>query len=160
MKTVETSFHTTRGCSVALVANGGASDAIVIVVPMAPPRALLPNVRRKGVGGAHWSVQAQETQALRWAAKAAAVNTRGIVRIDYPVIVSYEVVWPRVRYGGKRPFPDHDAIPSSCKAILDGFVDAGLLVDDSPAYVVEVRATGHRGETGEDGCTVVTLIAA
>ena len=137
-----------------------------IVVPMAPPRALLPNVRRRGKGGSHWVEQAGETQALRWAAKAAAVNALAGWREDKrpvftaPVTVSYAVIWPRSRYGARKPIPDHDAIPSAAKSILDGFVDAGVLVDDSVQYVEEVRATGRRGEVDEDGCTVVTLRAA
>ena len=132
-----------------------------MIVPLAPPRELLPNNRRRG-GGAHWSVQATATTPYRTAAYLAAVAQRGTcgggpLLTGPGVVVAYRVVWPWDRYGARRRLPDPDAIPTACKAVLDGLVDAGVLVDDGPEVIGEIRARGERGQPGEPGYTEVTV---
>ena len=132
------------------------SAPFLVVIPVAPPSSLLPNKRRKGKGGSHWSVQSSDTEALKTRAKGAAVDLHasGVwdgKPLDGPVVVSYLVTWPYARYKNEKPIPDHDAIPTAAKAILDGLVLAG---------VYEIRARGVRGAKDDpypDGSTLVTL---
>lgn len=141
------------------------SAPFLVVIPVAPPSSLLPNKRRKGKGGSHWSVQSSDTEALKTRAKGAAVDLHasGVwdgKPLDGPVVVSYLVTWPYARYKNEKPIPDHDAIPTAAKAILDGLVLAGVLPDDSHEYVYEIRARGVRGAKDDpypDGSTLVTL---
>lgn len=139
----------------------GPGRVVEVTVPMAPPRELLPNARRKS---RHWSEQSDPTAELRSAAKHAAVSQRntcgGGPIFREPVIVSYRVVWPWYRYKAALRIPDADAVPTACKAILDGLVDAGMIPDDTPEWVVEVRGRSERGDVGEQGFVIVRLEAA
>lgn len=123
-----------------------------ITVPIVPPATLLPNMRRRGKGGAsHWT-QAADTAMVRQAAKMA---SRDATPITGPVSVTYEIHWPEDRYKGKHRMPDTDSLPTACKAILDGIVDAGILPDDSPEIVTFIGASQTK-ETRR-GCVVVRI---
>ena len=132
---------------------------LTITVPMAPDRVLLPNNRRNG--NAHWSVQAEATAAYRAAAAYAAVSQRATCSggpiFHGPVIVSVVVTWPWSRYPGKRKMPDVDAVPTACKAAIDGIVDAVIIPDDGPETIIEIRAASRRGKKGEDGRTIIVI---
>ena len=129
---------------------GGEVNKIEITVPFVPAAVLLPNNRRR----AHWSKQAEATADLRMATRGAAMIWRALSGcIDSPVfvspvVISYLVAWPRDRYRGRRPMPDADALPTALKATLDSIVEAGIIKDDSPEYVTEVRATQCRDSDG------------
>lgn len=140
---------------------------VEVIVPMAPPASLLPNARRRGKGGAHWTEQSHDTAELRMVARNAALVARGMCGggylFDRPVIVTIAVTWPWDRCYTKRnriarPIPDPDAVPTAAKAVLDGIVDAFVIVDDSAEFVAEIRGRSLRAEReDEQGCTVVTL---
>jgi Holliday junction resolvase RusA-like endonuclease len=111
---------------------------IEITIPIVPPATLLPNARRRGKGGSSFWQQAKDTDMLRGAAGVACI---GIDPIPTPVRVTYHVEWPPDRYKGKSRMPDTDALPTACKAILDGLVDREVIPDDSPEHVVFVGAS-------------------
>jgi len=50
-----------------------------------------------------------------------------------------------------------DADGVSCKAILDGLVNCGLLQDDSAKYVTEVRYSQVKVKNREEEKTVITI---
>jgi hypothetical protein len=112
-------------------------------VPMVPDACLLPNRRRN----AHWSVQNDATQALRTAAKHGThvIDPAHSLPLSPRVEIAYAVFWGD-RYPGKTQLPDVDALPTACKGILDGLIDAGILVDDSDRYVGRVSAHQMRDE--------------
>ena len=115
----------------------------VIFVPYLPDPCLLPNRRRN----AHWSVQNEATQALRMAVRGADIRMDDVHQLPLTerVEIAYTVFWGD-RYKGKRKLPDVDALPTACKPILDGLIDAGILVDDSDEHVGKVSATQVRGD--------------
>lgn len=132
-----------------------AAELVVITVPMVPPSTLLPNSRRRGKGGSSFWQQAKDTDMLRGAAGLACI---GVQPVPTPVRVIYDVHWPADRYKGKSRMPDTDALPTACKAILDGLVDRGIIPDDSPEHVVFVGASQTK-ET-RDGVVIVRIEAA
>ena len=134
---------------------------VTVIVPMAPPAALSPNNRRRGNV---WA-QREATDTLRQAAWAAATK-RINFEINAPLfhrwlpgdsphstfVIHEHVIWPK----SKGVLPDPDALPTYCKAALDGIVDAGIIPSDSAKHVVSVTATQEKG-TDAQGCIVFTL---
>ena len=45
----------------------------------------------------------------------------------------------------------------SAKAAIDGIVKAGILIDDSPVYVKEVRYSQEKIKKGEEEETIITV---
>ena len=62
------------------------------------------------------------------------------------------VIWPK----SKGVLPDPDALPTYCKAALDGIVDAGIIAGDSAKHVASVTASQEKG-TDAQGSIVVTI---
>lgn len=60
-------------------------------------------------------------------------------------------------YPTRRSLPDADAIAPSVKSILDGLVDAGVIDDDGPAYVLAVTYEAPRVVPGCTPAVVVTI---
>ena len=58
-------------------------------------------------------------------------------------------------YPSRRSMPDADAIAPSVKPVIDGLVDAGVIPDDSPAYVHQVT---YRAPRVVPGCTPAVIV--
>ena len=93
-----------------------------------PGRPILSNDRD------HWRVKAKRVARLR--ADAAMLVNPHLLGGPFtrPVIVHARANMPR----RGRPI-DADAIAPAVKAVVDGFCDAGLLIDDGPRQVYEYR---------------------
>ena len=138
---------------------------VTITVPMAPPAALSPNARRRGNV---WA-QREATETLRQAAWAEAQNYRTTpsialgpgLRKVFPMLpfdhvaIHEHVIWPKSR----GVLPDPDALPTYCKAALDGIVDAGIIASDSAKHVVSVTASQEKG-TDAQGSIIITITEA
>jgi Holliday junction resolvase RusA-like endonuclease len=126
---------------------------VAVTLPMVqvPPSSLSPNARRR----LHWSVIARDTKAYRhdvgWSLKAqASVIRAGLDSMPTPYVLTVVVWWPE-----KRKLPDNDALASMVKPAVDALVDIGVLDDDSPDVIGEVRyRQGHTGPGGEVGLTI------
>lgn len=90
----------------------------------------------------HWAAKAKRTKTIRALARVAALNHG--TAADPPVNITATVQYARA---GR-----HDAhnLQPTVKALIDGLVDGGLLVDDSDEYVhaVTFKACVGRGRTG------------
>jgi hypothetical protein len=117
---------------------------VEILIPMVPDGKLRPNARP------HFYAKNTAQQELRAAAKYAGLRTSPITG---PVTIHYHIAWPK----GRR-LHDLDAIPVMCKGALDGIVDAGVLVDDGPKYIVGISASQEK--TAGDGMTIIRIDAA
>lgn len=104
-------------------------------------RPLTNNVR--GRGG--WQVHKSEEDQLVNLAQADARQRHGRARtsITPPVVVTLVVSPPERDAAGRRRaatgYPDLDGYSPTLKRMLDGAVRAGLLTDDNPTVVTEVR---------------------
>jgi hypothetical protein len=92
---------------------------------------LTPNTRRK----LHWAEQARITKSQRELARlvAHAVKLAGPTGFGRTADLPRDIHLTLVRGKGQRLL-DLDALGAACKPYLDGIVDAGLLVDDSPKW--------------------------
>ena len=100
---------------------------VLMPVSLGEVKALARNSR------AHWTARAEATGSVRHAANVYA--RQGDVPRPVPWERSDVHVLMRVRDRYRR---DPDNISGPAKAILDGLVDAGLLVDDGPEHVRRV----------------------
>lgn len=102
------------------------------------PKNLVLNSNDRG----HWAAKAARTKKVRAMAKSVAINATSL--LDPPVIITATVQYARA---GR-----HDAhnLQPTVKALIDGLVDGGLLVDDSDEYVhaVVFKAMVGRGRVG------------
>lgn len=127
---------------------------VVIQIPMSPSPALSPNARRRGNV---WA-QREATKLLRDVAWAAARDwfLTDTHRWNEPladlVDVHEHIVWPR----SLGTLPDPDALPTYCKAALDGIVDAGLIAGDSAKHVRRVSASQEKGSDVQ-GKIIITI---
>lgn len=123
---------------------------ITITVPMAPASEMFPN-RRHRRGGLHPGIAA--SSACREVAKYAAREVR-TATIAGPVELTIHAA-----YGYKRVKPDLDATISAVKPMVDGVVDAGVLVDDD--QIVKITATHEKLRSTRKnqaaGYTVLTI---
>lgn len=83
---------------------------------------LTPNTRRR----MHWAEQARVTKAQR--------ELASLLAQAWPRQAGHHDVYLTLVRGKGQRLLDLDAIPSAAKPYLDGLVDAGLLVDDSPRW--------------------------
>ncbi len=67
--------------------------------------------------------------------------------ITYPVKIKVHSIRKRLT----------DADGVSAKAVIDGLVHAGILIDDSQEYVNEVSYSQEKCKKGEDEKTVITI---
>ena len=81
---------------------------------------------------------------MEQAASDALLGAEEVSRFDTPVCISFHSIRKRMA--------DIDGI--SGKAAIDGLVHSGVLQDDSPKYVKEVR---HTQEQGKDEKTIITI---
>jgi len=84
-----------------------------------PHRLLSPNAR------CHWAAKSARVKAARTTAKLLALAETGPAEPWRNAVVEYRFYWPDKR---RR---DRDNAIASCKAHLDGLVDAGVVRDDS-----------------------------
>lgn len=93
-------------------------------------------------GRHHWATKARNTRHIRGLAKTAALNSGQVA--DPPVTITATIQYARA---GR-----HDAhnLQPTVKALIDGLVDGGLLIDDSDEYVHAVifKASIGRGRVG------------
>lgn len=91
----------------------------------------------------HWAPKAQHTKDLRWASFLLATNYANHGQFDRAHIV-VTVTWP-----DKRRRDVHNLMPT-IKACIDGFVDAGLIPDDSDQHLVgpDLRVSDGPGVKG------------
>jgi Holliday junction resolvase RusA-like endonuclease len=90
-----------------------------VIVPSCPADVLSPNAR------VHWSARNRAVREYRALAKYAAMQDGRPVTVLGPVDISVRVLWP-----ARRRKSDADNALASCKAALDGLVDAGVIGDD------------------------------
>ena len=95
---------------------------IRVEIPYLPPAALSPNSR------AHWGTKARATAQCRRDAYLCAVVDGGVPlkRARLKVIIYIK---------DKRAIRDADNTIASCKAFIDGCVDAVIIPDDTPAHL-------------------------
>ena len=110
-----------------------------------PPRELSPNAR------VHWSIKSGMAKGYRWAAKIEALLSRPTKPLTAPVGMSLTFVTSTAR------LPDVDNLIASIKSGIDGLVDAGVLVDDSPKYLRLTGATVRKREGKEQPCVMIYL---
>ena len=99
----------------------------------------LNNARLRGNVHAH---RAEARKLRAWAADATAGRKPWNTQVRFIA----QMTTSQARY------PDPDAISLAVKHLIDGVVDAGIIPDDSPEYVAEIRylapvKTGTRGIT-------------
>lgn len=105
-----------------------ATRTLTITVPMAPPRALLPNNRLRR-GGLYPGIDAAaETREVAKYAAMEHVNGKPIIGPVHLTIHAAYGVDPAS--GRARNLPDLDGTISSAKNMIDGLVEAGLIYDD------------------------------
>ncbi len=98
-----------------------------LVISPAPARLLTANAQRR----MHHYAQAEVIRQWRWAARVLAMTEH------VPAFASIELdCFPMQRRG---VLADAGAHAPVVKAVLDGLVDAGVVVDDSPRYVYAIR---------------------
>ena len=91
-----------------------------VIVPAVPSPDVSPN------GRVNWRVKAKAAKELRQIAMLAALpNGKAFGPVTRPCKVSYTIYWPK---GARKMDPDN-AI-GSCKALLDGLCDAGVIAND------------------------------
>lgn len=101
-------------------------ESITIVLPL-PNKVLSPNWMAGTIRGRYYKASA--TKRLRQRAKEA-VEAEYIENAPWPMVgVSVEIFWKTNR---KR---DADNAIGSLKAVYDGIVDAGLVIDDDPEHM-------------------------
>lgn len=124
---------------------------IIVTVPMAPDRLLFPNKQGKSL---HWATRSKHRKISREAAYKAASLLHQKHKITSPVVLTIHAM-----YGSRRRLPDLDASISACKPMIDGLVEAGLLLDDR--QMVKIVATHERvakeSPVAKDGQTVITI---
>lgn len=91
-------------------------------------------------------VDAEWREAGAMAARIAMVPKLGSVRVT---------CWGR--YPDRRALPDPDGVAPALKAVLDGIVEAGVLVDDRFPFVQAVTYEAPRVVKGEPAGLVVEL---
>tara|TARA_R110000765_G_scaffold376382_1_gene467129 strand:- start:243 stop:494 length:252 start_codon:yes stop_codon:yes gene_type:complete len=74
----------------------------------------------------------------------APLATKSIERFDSPISIHVHSIRKRLT--------DPDGI--SCKAVIDGLVHSGILIDDSPTYVKEVTYSQEKGKVEK---TIITI---
>ena len=105
---------------------GVSADKFVIDLPLGRPVTI--NAERKG---SRWD-RAATTKLWREASAVFALGDKSLPR-PYSGPISIGV---RPMYRTARSWPDVGGVLPSAKATIDGFVDAGVLVDDGPKWVV------------------------
>jgi crossover junction endodeoxyribonuclease RusA len=97
-----------------------------------PPPALSPNAR------VHWSARCEVVAAYRMIAKSRAHEQmeRGDMRFRVFAVPTFEMGVTLVTPSNKRR--DLDNLLAACKPLIDGIVDARLLVDDSSRYLTRI----------------------
>ena len=109
------------------------TDAVRVVLPL-PPKELSPNAR------VHWAKKARATRIYRGKAWAGALVR--LDRIEPPrwrhATMQSTFYWPDKR---RR---DRDNAEACMKHARDGFVDAGVLVDDDELVVLPTRFEVHK----------------
>ena len=110
-----------------------------------PPRELSPNAR------VHWRVRARATaeyrEACGWAAKTAIQQAAGMVfPLTPPVEAEVTFIVPDRR---RRDLVDN--LLASLKPVWDGFVDAGLLIDDRAGMLSLSKAEVQVGVVYKEG---------
>jgi Holliday junction resolvase RusA-like endonuclease len=90
-----------------------------VIVPSCPDERLSPNAR------VHRMERYRVARDYRALAKYAALQDGPVTPMMGPVSVTVRVLWPK-----RRKLNDADNALASCKAALDGLVDAGILGDD------------------------------
>lgn len=93
------------------------------MITMAIPKHLLLSSNQR----LHWATKAEKTKALRWRGKAAAMSAGEQYDRAH---LTVHVHWPDNR---RR---DEQNLAPTLKALIDGFVDAGLLPDDNGDHLI------------------------
>lgn len=98
-------------------------ETIVLTIPCRKP-AMTSNEQRRW----HWAKQAEAIKTMHWQVRAALSA--------HPVAPQTEQIAIRVtQYPPTRTARDHDSLNPFMKAAQDALVKAGILVDDTSAYV-------------------------
>ena len=121
-----------------------AKNKIIIILYDIPPAQIRGNTR------AHFqtlnSIRRQRKETAMWITKDAMLET-GINKLDGKVHVEY------MFYNNRDV--DVDNLIFGMKATLDGIVNAGLIVDDSPSYV-KITGDFEKCKKGEEK-TIITI---
>jgi hypothetical protein len=127
-------------------------ERVVISLAWTPPPKLSPNA------GAHWATKNKLRKEGRDAAINAARqwrNDRGLFGTD-PVVTAKARIFVTIRWGKGRRFMDADNAVACLKGPVDGLTQAGIIPDDSPAYLVWEPVEQKRDPTGR-GETVIVI---
>jgi len=87
---------------------------------------------------------ANQLAKLERRARYESLERQGYKRPDAPVTISVHTIRPKRR----------DIDNTSIKAALDGIVSCGILEDDGPNQIKEIRFTQEKGETEK---TIITI---
>lgn len=115
---------------------------------MTPPLSLThraPIVSLNAERSAHWRARHQLTATWRQAFKVYALTAHH-PQFTAPVLITCQP------YQARNKLQDPGNCLPSLKAAVDGIVDAGVLIDDSPAYVAGLMILAP--QRGPDGLTV------
>lgn len=123
------------------------SDELCIRVPMAPPKGLMSNHRRRN----HWSKQARDADLLKNATRyATEVPLRGMIgRYELDVLV----IWGPDSYKTASRLPDLDNLPPAIKPAIDVLQMRGVIDNDRLCTRYTIRQ-----ELGREGAIVLTII--
>ena len=129
---------------------------VTVKIPMSPPSELSPNARRRGNVWAQRSAT-KDFRDTAWAAVVALKPAHEWTFCEpfggWRMITIHEhIIWPK----SKGVLPDPDALPTYCKAALDGIVDAGLIAGDSHKHIASVTTSQEKG-TDPLGWTIITI---
>jgi Holliday junction resolvase RusA-like endonuclease len=122
------------------------SDTLRIVVPLAPPKGLMSNHRRRN----HWREQARDTDALREAVRYATATPTRRVRGRYTLDVT--VVWGPDSYTHASRLPDLDNLPPAIKPICDQLQVIGVIDNDRLCAEYTIRQ-----RLGDSGAVILDL---
>ncbi len=134
----------------------------MVYMDFAPDRHLLPNYRNRG----HYHVTAGYSEKLRKDAGMVAVSERNRMKwqpLEGPVSMFLHVAWPyRIRKDGQpyanQRIPDADGLATAHKPALDGYVDAGLLLDDDQVESIHVTRSRDVGGVGYTLCILAPYL--
>lgn len=119
---------------------------LTVRIPMAPPKGLLSNHRRRN----HWRAQHRDSMALQEATRyATEAPTRGMIG-SYEIDVT--VVWGPDSYKTISRLPDLDNLPPAIKPAIDILEYRGVIDNDRHCQRYTIRQ-----ELGEEGAIILAI---
>lgn len=104
--------------------------SVSLTIPGTPAYALSPNSR------AHWRVKHRESQAAKWAVKAAVWHDGELHAV--PIHGPVRLIWG-INLAKRRKFMDRDNATATLKPFMDSLVDLGIIDGDTPDIVTDIK---------------------